>query len=215
MADPPQAGSIPRCRVRIFVDFWNYELAMKGNDADFLTDWRVIGEVLTQEAGKVVNYPGLVEYQGLNFYASYDPAKPNDDRFRKWATTIVDAMAGIHVSLVARQKKKSPPKCPACHEPIAKCPHCGADMRGTEEKGVDTRIVTDMMSLAWAMNYEVAVLVSSDKDFVPTIEFLQDRGLKVLHAAFPPQGAVLTQKCWGMINIPAIREKFRRTKQAR
>ena len=83
-------------------------------------------------------------------------------------------------------------------------------MRGTEEKGVDTRIVTDMMSLAWADNYDVAVLVSADRDFVPVAEFLQTRGIKVLHGAFPPKGAVLPQKCWGSINVPRIRATFRR-----
>jgi uncharacterized LabA/DUF88 family protein len=39
-------------------------------------------------------------------------------------------------------------------------------MRGMEEKGVDTRIVTDMMSLAWNGAYDVAVLVSADRDFI-------------------------------------------------
>ena len=83
-------------------------------------------------------------------------------------------------------------------------------MRGTEEKGVDTRIVTDMMSLAWAANYDVAILVSSDKDFVPVAEFLQIRGIKVIHGAFPPRGAVLTQKCWASIDIQKERQNFQR-----
>ena len=82
-------------------------------------------------------------------------------------------------------------------------------MRGTEEKGVDVRMATDMISLAWVDNYDIAVLVSSDKDFVPVAEFLQTRGIKVIHGAFPPKGAQLTQKCWGSINIRLLREDFR------
>ncbi len=82
-------------------------------------------------------------------------------------------------------------------------------MRGTEEKGVDTRIVTDMISLVWVGNYDVAVLVSSDRDFIPVVEFLQTRGIKVVHGAFPPQARALTGKCWGSIAIPTIREQFR------
>ena len=46
-----------------------------------------------------------------------------------------------------------------------------ADMRGTEEKGVDTHIATAMISLAWIDNYDVGVLVSSDRDFIPVVEF--------------------------------------------
>jgi uncharacterized LabA/DUF88 family protein len=82
-------------------------------------------------------------------------------------------------------------------------------MRGTEEKGVDVRIATDMIMLAWVDSYDVAVLVSSDSDFVPVAAFLQTKGKKVIHAQFPPRGAQLSQKCWGSFSIPAIREKFR------
>ena len=82
-------------------------------------------------------------------------------------------------------------------------------MRGTEEKGVDVRMATDMISLAWVDNYDIAVLVSSDRDFVPVAEFLQTRGIKVIHGAFPPKGAQLTRKCWGSINIVSLRNGFR------
>ena len=34
----------------------------------------------------------------------------------------------------------------------------------------------------------VAVLVSSDRDFVPVAEFLETRGIKVIRGAFPPKG---------------------------
>ena len=50
-------------------------------------------------------------------------------------------------------------------------------MRGTEEKGVDTAIATDMMRLAWDSNYDVAVLVSSDRDFIPVVQSLETKGI--------------------------------------
>ena len=56
----------------------------------------------------------------------------------------------------------------------------------TEEKGVDVAIATDMIKLAWEDVYDWAVLVSSDRDFVPAVEFLNAKGRKVLHAGFPP-----------------------------
>ncbi|MDE0540150.1 MAG: hypothetical protein OXH94_15660 [Rhodospirillales bacterium] len=52
------------------------------------------------------------------------------------------------MSIVPRQRKRSPPVCPTCHDAVDQCPVCGADMRGTEEKGVDVRMATDMISLA-------------------------------------------------------------------
>jgi uncharacterized LabA/DUF88 family protein len=82
-------------------------------------------------------------------------------------------------------------------------------MRGTEEKGVDVRMATDMIMLAWVDSYDVAVLVSSDADFVPVAAFLQTKGKKIIHGQSPPRGALLSQKCWGSIDVIKLREKFR------
>lgn len=84
-------------------------------------------------------------------------------------------------------------------------------MRGTEEKGVDVRMATDMISLAWIDNYDIAVLVSSDKDFVPVAEFLETRGIKVIHGAFPKEGAQLRARCWGHIDVTDLRQHYCRS----
>ena len=209
-ADAPVQA--PRHRVRVFVDFWNYTLSMRDADAEFRTDWAKLGPVLARAAAAVVDTATAGEYQGLNFYGSYDPDSDRDRRLHRWATTVVDTFPGVSVSIVPRQRKRSPPACPACHSEVAQCPACGADMRGTEEKGVDVRMATDMISLAWADNYDIAVLVSSDRDFVPAAEFLETRGIKVIHGAFPPRGAQLTARCWGSVNIAQLREEFRFTR---
>ena len=206
--DQPIQGT--RHRVRVFVDFWNYTLSMRDVDRGFLTDWAVLGPVLSRRAVAVVDASATPEYQGLNFYGSYDPANERDSRLRRWATTVVDRFPGVSVSIVPRQKKRSPPKCPGCHAAVGDCPACGRDMRGTEEKGVDVRMATDMISLAWSDNYDIAVLVSSDRDFVPVAEFLETRGIKVIHGAFPPKGAQLSARCWGSIDLARAREDFRR-----
>ena len=198
-----------RYRARVFVDFWNFTLSMRDVDANFRTDWARLGPVLAAMAVDRIDNRIPCEYQGLNFYGSYDPASNADRNLFRWATTKVDTFPGVAVSIVRRQKKRSPPKCPACHDEVATCPSCGTDMRGTEEKGVDVRMATDMIRLAWAGNYDVAVLVSSDKDFVPVAEFLETKGIKVIHGAFRPRGAELTRKCWGWIDVAGSREDFR------
>ena len=76
-------------------------------------------------------------------------------------------------------------------------------------------MATDMISLAWADNYDTAVLVSSDRDFVPVAEFLETRGIGVIHGAFPPGGAQLTARCWGSVNVAQLREEFRFTRSIR
>ena len=207
----PEQVSQPeqRYRARVFVDFWNFTLSMRDVDANFRTDSAKLGPVLAAMAVDRIDNRIPREYQGLNFYGSYDPASNADRNLFRWATTKVDTFPGVSVSIVRRQKKRSPPRCPACHDEVATCPSCGADMRGTEEKGVDVRMATDMIRLAWADNYDVAVLVSSDKDFVPVAEFLETKGIKVFHGAFRPRGAELTRKCWGWIDVAGSREDFR------
>ncbi len=208
MADVNQLADA-RQRVRVFVDFWNYTLHMKDVDAPFRTDWSKLGPVLSRAAAKVVDPAAMSEYQGLNFYGSWDPATQTGRRHHRWATRVVDTFPGVKVSIAPRQKKRSPPACPGCHQRLTECPSCCADMRGTEEKRVDVRMATDMISLAWVDNYDIAVLVSSDRDFVPVAEFLETRGIKVIHGAFPPRGSELTTRCWGSIKVPQLREKFR------
>ena len=198
-----------RRRVRVFVDFWNYTLHMRKVDRRFRTDWSKLGPVLSHAAAEVVDPTATGEYQGLNFYGSYNPASEADRKLHRWATGVVDTFPGVRVSMARRRRKRSLPACPSCRKEVIKCPACNADMRGTEEKGVDVRMATDMISLAWVDNYDMAVLVSSDRDFVPVAEFLETRGVKVIHGAFPPMGSQLTARCWGRIDIPRLRETFR------
>lgn len=95
----------------------------------------------------MVDTHAIGEYQGLNFYGSYDPTSEADRKLHQWATTRVDEFPGVKVSITKRQKKRSPPACPVCHTAVDQCPVCGADMRGAEEKGVDVRMATDMITL--------------------------------------------------------------------
>ena len=203
---------VRRHRVRLFVDFWNCTLAMRDVDEAFRTGRSRLGPALARAAATIVDAAAVGEYQGLNFYGSHDPARAADRKLHRWATTVVDTFPGVSVSIVPRQKKRSPPVCPTCRTAVRTCPACGADMRGTEEKGVDVRMATDMISLARADNYDMAVLVSSNRDFVPVAEFLETRGIKVIHGAFPPKGAQLTARCRGSIDVPRLREEFRFTR---
>lgn len=198
-----------RLRVRSFVDFWNFQLSLRDAYAGFKIDWQKVGPVLAREAGRLVDASLPVSYEGLHVYGSFDPDKETDVKFRGWFNNTLDKMPGVHGYLAERQRKRNPPKCPHCQTTVDTCPACTKSMLGTEEKGVDTQIVTDIISLAWIDAYDVAVLVSSDRDFVPVAEFLQSKGRKIVHGAFPPKGGHLSQKCWANLSIPDIRESFR------
>jgi len=74
-------------------------------------------------------------------------------------------------------------------------------MTGTVEKGIDTAIATDMISLAWEDAWDIAILVSSDRDFIPVVEFLIAKGRRVINAYFPPKGIHLARTCWSSIDL--------------
>ena len=202
---------VRRHRVRVFVDFWNYTLSMRDVDEAFRTDWSQLGPVLARADAAIVDADATGECQRPNFYGSPDPARAADRKLHRWATTVVDTFPGVSVSIVPCQKKRSPPVCPACHAAVRTCPACGVHERHRRE-GCRRAHGHRHDQPGLADNYDVAALVSFDRDFVPVAEFLETRGIRVIHGAFPPRGAQLTARCWGSIDVPRPREEFRFTR---
>ncbi len=209
MSDEDTRG-LYRVRVRVFVDFWNFQLTINRLAPGFKIDWYRMGAVVAEESLKVVDPTASLSYQGMNVYGSHDPNSIKDQALRHWAMNVLNKFPGVHVTMLERQRRLRRPACPVCLHEVTSCPRCQSDMRGTEEKGVDTRIATDMISLAWTDNYDVAVLVSSDRDFIPVVDFLSTKGVKVIHGAFPPQGAALTQASWANIDMRRLLDSIRR-----
>ncbi len=206
MTDRPAFLSERRLRTRVFADFWNFQSSLRREEDGFNIDWNSLGAILAGDATHIVDASARVEYQGMNIYGSYDPQNPN-----RFLRNTVSTFPGVQVAEVPRQRKREGPRCPKCRVEVQFCPQCEGDMRGTEEKGVDARIATDMIRLAWIGNYDVAVLASSDRDFIPVVEFLETRNIKVIHCTFPEQGLELARTCWASISIPDIRERIRRS----
>lgn len=200
-----------KSRVYVFVDFWNFCLELNRIEGRrFDADYKTLGKILAEAAMEVVEKGSSAEFSGLNVYISSDMNSAAEAGLRRWSA-YVDTLPGVNVKLVARKKQKEGPQCPneGCRKTVAECPHCGKDMRGAKEKGVDVQIATDMITLAWEDTYDIGVLVSADSDFVPLAEFLKTKGKKIIHGQFPPKGAELSQKCWGRIDLTAIRHKFK------
>lgn len=184
---------------RIFIDSWNLQLTInERTEPDYRLDWKALSPCLIAAAEAVLGEP--LKFEGTNVYLSYAPGTPTGRSLRHWATTVLDRFPGVRV-IVKERKAKSPPVCPSCHQPVENCPHCGEQMIGTVEKGIDTAIVTDIISLAWEGAWDVAILVTSDRDFIPGVEFLTTKGRRVINAHSPPQGAHLARTCWASIDL--------------
>ncbi len=180
-------------RARIFVDFWNLQLTI--NECvghNFKIDWRALSPRLITEAEPYLS--STLRFDGTNVYLSYDPRTAAGHRLRDWSLNTLDRFPGIKVISKKRQVKTAP-KCPICHTPVQTCPHCGGRMTGTGEKGIDTAIATDMISLAWEDAWDVAILISSDKDFIPVFVSGNAEGTSAVQDFdFRPRSSIL----WGV-----------------
>lgn len=185
-------------KARIFIDFWNFQLTLNEVSPAFKLDWAKLSPWLVNAASGLIGAP--LSFEGTRVYLSYDPRSANDRPLRNWATNVLDRFAGIQVTMLER-KPKRPPTCQSCHKAIGTCPHCGSFIAGMIEKGVDTSIVTDLLALAWEGAWNVAVLVSADRDFIPAIELLATKGFRVINAHFPPKGMDLARTCWASIDL--------------
>jgi uncharacterized LabA/DUF88 family protein len=198
-------------KVMCFLDFWNYELTMKSSvmEPKFLTDWYKLPKVLVTQAGNLLGRPAL--YERLFVAGSYDAGSIGDAKLFTWANNVLGRIPGVVVSFTQRQRRTTGPHCIGPkHCEVTTCPHCGASMLGTQEKGVDTRIVTEMLDTALTGQCDVLVLVSADKDFIPAIEKLGDKNIKCIHAFFPHNGYELGKACWASFDLFSIRDQFRR-----
>lgn len=197
-------------RVSIFLDFWNFTLNLRDLDSSFRPDWYKIADVFVEEAQTVIGKDEKLALQDFNIFGSYSN-DPGDAKLRNWAETFLKKVKAAKVNFYERKKKIHGPKCPNCHQNVDVCPKCSGSMVGTEEKGVDTLIATTMLQDAWLKKYDVAIIVSADRDFIPAIDFLRNNGIRTIHAQFGSNGADLTKSCWGRFNIVKILDKIKKS----
>jgi len=64
------------------------------------------------------------------------------------------------------------------------CKSCGLTWRTYTEKGVDVAIATKMLTHAINRAFEIAILVSGDKDYLETVKAVKNMGLRVEVVSF-------------------------------
>ena len=185
-------------RIRIFIDFWNFQLAWNnfhkrgGVSAVVRIPWKErLADILVKQAD------AGAAYHGTHVYASIDSAREADRRLGRFLRDTMDSFPGFRV-LVKERKPRSPMRCPNddCKKLITHCPHCDQVIRRTVEKGVDTSLVVDLIQHATDDTYDRAVLVSGDADFVPAVELVQRLGKQVIHAHFRNRANELMKASW-------------------
>ena len=196
-------------RIRIFIDFWNFSLNWNQR-AEGQCDWRKLPLILTQEAQSVLSQAGLgsLSLEETRVYASYEPGR--EEKLKGWLNNFLDKQPGVRVFSVERHWKKHPFHCRACHTDVHECPSCHAELGRAAEKAIDSRIVTDMLSLAWEGSFDVALLLSSDRDFIPAVDKLQAKNFKVINATWRGHGNELAKVSWASFELDPILQRLAR-----
>lgn len=189
-------------RVRMFVDFWNFQI--NWNDyhhhrgAGTVTiPWKELPTILTSEASK--GQPS--KFFGCHVYASIDPSSSKDKKLSLWLHHTLASYTGYSIDVKERRPRKAI-RCQeeSCKALIEKCPTCNTPLRGTVEKGVDAAIITELLSMAFDDNYDVGILVSGDADHAPAVQYIQKKTDKqIIQAFFRAHGDVLRNACWDHI----------------
>lgn len=184
-----RGGVMTARRTRIFIDFWNFQLSWNATMNPKNCDWRALPAAVLKASSSVLGTVGLTDPLDLEetlLYASVDPV--GEAALRGWLTGTIERLPSWRVSIRDRRPQPRRIHCRNCRSTTSACPNCHQQYVAKPEKGVDAAIVTDMLSLAWQETYDVAVLVSSDADFVPAVERVQERGLKVINAGWTARG---------------------------
>jgi hypothetical protein len=192
-------------RTRVFIDFWNFSLNWNDRAGDDKIDWPLVPKVLLDEARKCLVAAGIEDPLVLEetlVYASYNPK--TERKLKVWLDSFLDKQPSFRVNMRERRPKGRKIHCARCGHDTDACESCGAPFTWSPEKGVDTAIVTDLLSLAGENAYDVAVLLSSDADHIPAVEWVQGRGLKVINATWARHGFDLAKTSWASFDLDSV-----------
>jgi NYN domain len=198
-------------RTRVFIDFWNFQLNWNERSGGAQLDWTAVPRVLLDEAKKKLEAASIIEGLQLEetlVYASYLPSR--DAKLKAWLDSFLDRQPSFRVNARQRRAKRRKIHCVTCGHLNEKCEKCGTEFSWAPEKGVDTAIVTDLLSLASESAFDVAVLLSSDADHIPAVEWVQAHGLKVINATWARYGYDLARTCWANIELDMVIPLLRR-----
>lgn len=188
-------------RTRVFIDFWNFQLTWNERSKEKGCDWKAIPSVFCSEASNIISSVGLgsLTLDETRVYAGYETGREN--HLKDWLYNFLDSQPGIRVFTSERHWHKRPFHCRECNTDITNCPNCGELLGRAAEKTIDAQIVTDLVGLAWEDAYDVAILVTADKDFIPAVEHVQSKNYKVINASWKGRGNQLARACWASFEI--------------
>lgn len=184
-------------KVRIFIDYWNFQLNWNERANDARCDWLALPEVLTRATEEIVRTDGLT-FDGAHIYAAVDL---HNENLLNWLESFLERQPGFMVKTSRLVRRQRGIRCSSCGVEVELCPQCGEPYTVSSTKGLTTSMVCDLMGLAYEHAYDIPIIVSSDTELIPLMRRLVDGGRKVIHAGWRDSGSDLTREAWGAIDL--------------
>jgi uncharacterized LabA/DUF88 family protein len=185
-------------KLMIFIDGQNFFYGCNSYEKGFTWDYFKLIAVLSNLAPN----RRLVQVFYYASIAPVDPDRPNDSvRYRKQQMFYN----------VLRQRCKTEIK--ETKVQSVECPNCKITFKRPKEKGVDVALAADLLLYGMTGDYDVAILVSGDSDYIPVLKKLAERkpGMKVEIAQFTGQvGYDLRNLGFRFYPLDERAEQFRR-----
>jgi uncharacterized LabA/DUF88 family protein len=170
-------------KICIFFDGQNFYRSLQRFDDSLRVDYDRLAAWITQAVGG----PSAM-FGGAYYYVGVSPDAPQVvEGFLKG----LELRPGYFVRREPRVRRS------------VRCPQCGEEYEYTTEKRVDTRLVADLIHHAANDNFDAAVLVSGDDDFVPAVEAVNSLGKQVWVATWSADelSTDLRVRCFGHIHL--------------
>jgi len=170
-------------KICIFFDGQNFYRSLQRFDDTLRVDYDRLAVWITQAVGG----PGAM-FGGAYYYVGVSPDAPQVvEGFLKG----LELRPGYFVKRDPRVRRSG------------RCPSCGTEYEYTTEKRVDTRLVADLIHHAANSNFDAAVLVSGDDDFVPAVDAVNALGKQVWVATWSAEelSSDLRVRCFGHIHL--------------
>lgn len=173
-------------RVCLFFDGKNHMKDLRRAAADRWLNHGALADWAVQQVG------------GTRMVAAYyytGVPNPNDDASERHALTdLLEELDGRPGFFVRRFNRRATSRA---------CPHCNEQIAYTEEKQVDTSLVTDLVMLAVQDAFDVAVVFSGDLDVAPGLDAVHRLGKQAWIATFGDNGMSrsLRRSAWNMLDL--------------
>jgi uncharacterized LabA/DUF88 family protein len=176
-------------RVAIWLDGNNFYAGWRLTAAGSRIDFGDLARWITHQAGGS-ELTGAWYYTGVDGEAEESKAVASRARLGGFLT-MLEHVPGFFVKRFPRVTRTS------------HCSSCGAEHTYSQEKGVDTNMVVDMIRLAANNAFDVMVLVTGDADHIPGVQAVREYGKRVLVCTWGGYGLSqrLRAESWGHLDL--------------